>query len=144
MLSLLLMCSPITTYAEDENSVVVEQNEDVEMNQEETAENEYQSLGNFKLTAYCGCKQCNGKWSGHPTSLGTICTEGRTIAVDRHVIPLGTQVEINIPGEGWHTYIAEDTGGAIKGHKIDIFVNGHGNCYNPAYNCITEVRIKNS
>ncbi|MGB7459678.1 MAG: 3D domain-containing protein, partial [Carnobacterium jeotgali] len=38
------------------------------------------------------------------------------IAVDPRVIPLGSIVEI--PGYG--TFIAGDTGGAIKGNKIDI------------------------
>ncbi|MFC6464220.1 3D domain-containing protein [Marinilactibacillus sp. GCM10026970] len=40
----------------------------------------------------------------------------RVIAVDPSVIPLGSTVEI--PGKG--IYIAGDTGGAIKGNKIDI------------------------
>lgn len=42
--------------------------------------------------------------------------EGRTIAVDPSVIPLGTEVMFN--GE---IYIAEDIGGAIKGNVIDLF-----------------------
>ena len=42
---------------------------------------------------------------------------GRTIAVDPEVIPLGSEVMID-----GHIYIAEDTGGAIKGKKIDMFV----------------------
>ena len=41
----------------------------------------------------------------------------RTIAVDPDVIPLGSTVIID--GKG---YIAEDTGGAIKGNIIDMFV----------------------
>lgn len=40
----------------------------------------------------------------------------RVIAVDPSVIPLGSKVEI--PGYG--VFIAGDTGGAIKGNKIDI------------------------
>ena len=40
--------------------------------------------------------------------------EGRTIAVDPSVIPLGTEVMFN--GE---IYIAEDIGGAIKGNVIE-------------------------
>ena len=42
---------------------------------------------------------------------------GRTIAVDPEVIPLGSEVMID-----GKVYIAEDTGGAIKGNKIDLFV----------------------
>ena len=42
---------------------------------------------------------------------------GRTIAVDPDVIPLGSVVLID-----GKEYIAEDTGGAIKGNIIDMFV----------------------
>jgi peptidoglycan DL-endopeptidase CwlO len=47
-----------------------------------------------------------------------------TIAVDPRVIPLGTKVYI--PGYGYA--IAADTGGAIKGYKIDIFLNTVAEC----------------
>ena len=40
----------------------------------------------------------------------------RVIAVDPNVIPLGSTVTV----EGYGTYIAADTGGAIKGNRIDI------------------------
>jgi uncharacterized protein YabE (DUF348 family) len=42
-----------------------------------------------------------------------------TIAVDPRVIPLGTRVYV----EGYGFAIAEDTGGAIKGNKIDLFMH---------------------
>jgi Uncharacterized protein conserved in bacteria len=49
-----------------------------------------------------------------------------TIAVDPDVIPLGTKVYI--PGYGYA--ICADTGGAIKGNKIDIYLNSEKDCYN--------------
>ena len=52
------------------------------------------------------------------TATGTRPKEGRTIAVDPQVIPLGSTVYI----EGFGYYIAEDTGGAIKGNRIDVFL----------------------
>ena len=82
------------------------------------------SLGTYKLTAYCPCAQCCGKTDGI-TSSGTKATQGRTIAVDTRVIPYGTKVIIN-----GNTYIAEDTGGAIKGNRIDIYFNGHQEALN--------------
>ncbi len=39
------------------------------------------------------------------------------IAVDPKIIPLGTQVEIKDTG----VFVAEDTGGKIKGNRIDIY-----------------------
>lgn len=45
---------------------------------------------------------------------------GRTIAVDPRVIPLGSKVRMN-----GREYVAEDTGGAIKGKRIDLFVGSH-------------------
>jgi 3D (Asp-Asp-Asp) domain-containing protein len=78
------------------------------------------SLGEFKLTAYCPCEKCNGKWVGELTASGTELTVGRTIAVDPDVIPLGSIVDIN----GFE-YVAEDTGSAIKGNRIDILFPSH-------------------
>ena len=77
------------------------------------------SLGKFTITAYCPCAACCGKTDGI-TASGTKATEGRTIAVDPQLIPYGTELVIN-----GNTYIAEDTGGSVKGHKLDIFFNSH-------------------
>ena len=66
----------------------------------------------FESTAYCE--------TGNPTKSGAYPMEGRTIAVDKNVIPLGSKVIIDN-----HEYIAEDIGGAIKGNKVDIFVSDH-------------------
>ena len=81
---------------------------------------EKQLLGEFKITAYCPCPLCCGEWADGLTYTETIATEGRTIAVDPEVIPLGSKVEIK--GE---EYIAEDIGGAIKGNRIDLFFENH-------------------
>ncbi|TDL30435.1 DUF348 domain-containing protein [Jeotgalibacillus sp. S-D1] len=43
----------------------------------------------------------------------------KVIAVDPSVIPLGTKVHV----EGYGYAVAGDTGGAIKGNKIDVFVS---------------------
>lgn len=70
------------------------------------------ALGTFKITAYgADCVGCTGI-----TKSGTLPQEGRTIAVDPTVIPLGSEVYFD--GE---IYIAEDIGGAIKGNIIDLF-----------------------
>lgn len=80
-------------------------------------------LGQFKLTYYCPCSICCGEWANGITATGTTAVEGRTIAVDPTVIPYGTQVIIN-----GNVYTAEDCGGAIKGNRIDIYMNSHEAC----------------
>lgn len=78
------------------------------------------NLGKFKITHYCGCKQCNGKWTGYPTHSGRYPEDGVTIAVDNSQIPFGTWVDID-----GHAYRADDTGAAIKRNCIDIYVSSH-------------------
>lgn len=65
--------------------------------------------------------------TGNLTATGTVPTVKRTIAVDPKVIPLGSKVRITVPGSPQHSgvYIAEDTGGAVKGNIIDIFVGSY-------------------
>ena len=72
----------------------------------------------FKTTAYCACRKCCGKWANGKTATGTTPSQGRTIAVDKRVIPLGAHVLID-----GVEYIAEDTG--VKGKWIDVFFNSH-------------------
>lgn len=85
----------------------------------EAAEEPLISLGTFKFTAYCPCSKCCGKSDGI-TKTGVKATQGRTIAVDPKVIPLGSIVIID-----GHEYIAEDVGGSIKENRIDLFFDSH-------------------
>lgn len=75
------------------------------------------------LTAYTAGEESTGKTPSHPqygiTYSGVRAEEGRTVAVDPKVIPLGSTVYI----EGVGIRKAEDTGSAIKGSKIDVFMN---------------------
>lgn len=70
-------------------------------------------LKNVTLTAY----SAEEDGIGTRTASGTRVAEGRTIAVDKDVVPLGWWVYI----EGIGFRKAEDTGGAIKGHKMDVY-----------------------
>jgi 3D (Asp-Asp-Asp) domain-containing protein len=56
--------------------------------------------------------------SGHPMRRGLV-------AVDPRVIPMGTRMYI----EGYGYAIASDTGGAIRGHKIDLAVDTLAEAY---------------
>jgi uncharacterized protein YabE (DUF348 family) len=68
-------------------------------------------------TAYTG---------GGTTATGVPARYG-VIAVDPRVIPYGTRVYI--PQFGG-TFVAADTGGAIKGNKIDVYLNSYSECMN--------------
>jgi 3D (Asp-Asp-Asp) domain-containing protein/LysM repeat protein len=68
-------------------------------------------------TAYtANCEGCSGT-----TATGVDLKanpDAKVIAVDPNVIPLGSKVYV----EGYGYATAEDTGGAIKGNKIDLFI----------------------
>ena len=72
----------------------------------------------FKITAYCPCSKCCGKQTGI-TASGTRATAGRTVAASSQY-SFGTKLLIN-----GQVYTVEDRGGAIKGNKIDIYMNSH-------------------
>jgi uncharacterized protein YabE (DUF348 family)/3D (Asp-Asp-Asp) domain-containing protein len=80
-----------------------------------------QVINNVTVTAYTASAVSTGKSAEHPqygiTSSGTKVTEGRTIAVDPKVVPMGWWVYI----EGIGFRRAEDTGSAIKGNIIDLY-----------------------
>lgn len=82
-------------------------------------------MGEFKLTAYCPCAKCCGKWANGITATGTTATEGRTVAVDPVVIPYGATVTVYFSDGTSHSYTAEDCGGGIKGNRLDIYFDDH-------------------
>ena len=116
---------------EQEKNIVAETDEALVI-----LENKKESLGEFKLTAYCSCEKCCGEWAlNRPKdengkdivygSTGTILVAGTSIATDPSVIPYGSQVEIN-----GHIYTAHDTGGAIQGNRIDVYFDSHQDALN--------------
>lgn len=81
----------------------------------------------FESTAYSADPSENGGYGaidymGNPLAIGTV-------AVDPSVIPLGTKLYIEgysfngLPKGGMYVY-ATDTGGSIKGNRMDIFIPG--------------------
>lgn len=89
-------------------------------------------IGTFSNTFYCPCYRCNGNTHGI-TASGAPLTPYLSVAVDRRVIPLGTELYIEFENENAKAisgyYIAHDTGGAIKGNKIDVCVSSHSEAY---------------
>jgi 3D (Asp-Asp-Asp) domain-containing protein len=80
-------------------------------------------LGDFLITAYTNSPGDTGKsadTSGYGiTASGAHTVAGTTIAADWNVLPEGTVVQIEgLPG----TYTVQDTGSAVRGKHIDLFV----------------------
>lgn len=78
-------------------------------------------IGDFTLTYYCVEPYAHTCGGGGLTASGTTVTPYRSVAVDPKVIPLGTKLYI----EGVGYRVAEDTGGAVKGNKLDLSVTTH-------------------
>lgn len=83
-----------------------------------TAPIEYTKQLDIVATAYAPGPHDNAQW-GNKTHLGTQVRPG-VVAVDPNVIPLGSLVYIQYPDGRGEYAVAEDTGGAIKGNRIDI------------------------
>lgn len=93
----------------------------------------YKDVITCNATAYDLSFESCGKNPGDPgyglTASGTYAKVG-TVAVDPKVIPLGTKMYI-VSTDGKYVYgycTAEDTGGAIKGNKVDLFYNTRNEC----------------
>lgn len=90
-----------------------------------STKNEANTSIKVEATAYTAkCDGCSGI-----TATGVNLLDNpnmKVIAVDPSVIPLGTRVHV----EGYGEAVAADTGGAIKGNKIDIHVPTKQEAYN--------------
>lgn len=98
---------------------------------EDNTETSLKSLGTFKLTAYCSCEKCCGKWAlnrpkdehGNDIVIGASgeqLQQNFSVAVDKKLIPYGTYLYID-----GTIYKAQDCGGSIKNKRIDVYFNNH-------------------
>lgn len=93
--------------------------------EEKPASNDDSKTFTVTSTAYTAdCKGCSGKTSYNGIDLKKN-PDMKVIAVDPEVIPLGSIVEV----EGYGVAIAADTGSAIKGKKIDVFISDKSVAY---------------
>ena len=87
----------------------------VEVLQEKPEPDPEPKIVTFEATAYT--------WTGNRTATGTWPSRG-TVAVDPRVIPLGTELHI----EGYGAAVAADTGGAIQGQRVDLYMDTEHEC----------------
>lgn len=86
-------------------------------------ENSLISKGTFRISFYTGSPDEGGCW----TAIGTRVSPWYTVAVDPSVIPLGTKLKI----EGFSgTFVAQDTGSAIYGNRLDLAVSSKSEANN--------------
>lgn len=88
----------------------------------------YKTSLTMNATAYCPCSKCCGKWANGYTANGMKADYG-VVAVDPSVIPLGTKLYV----EGYGYCVAADTGGAIKGNRIDLCYASHSAALNSGF-----------
>jgi len=102
------------------NAVATKSNEKApaHQNASEKAPAHFKKVLDIKASAYAPGPHDNDQW-GSKTFMGTEVRQG-IIAVDPSVIPLGSQVYIQYPDGHGEYARAEDTGGAIKGNRIDV------------------------
>lgn len=110
------------TIQEPTNEIVKKGTKDFVVTSRGETKNFKRSL-TVSISAYTAGFESTGKRPGDrgygKTRMGTTVRPG-VIAVDPKVIPLGSKVYIPYLGM---TCVAEDTGGAIKGNKIDVYMS---------------------
>ena len=119
---------PSGTYEYDQNYVggVYIESSDIHTSQNNTvprneAGERLKYVGKFKVTHYCSCTICT--WGSGITASGKPVADGM-IAADWKVLPRGTKVYLK-SGDTMIEKVVEDTGGAIQGNRIDIYVPSH-------------------
>ncbi len=88
----------------------------------------YSAVYTMNASAYTAGPESTGKspgMSGYGITASGMRAQHGVVAVDPNLIPLGTRLYI----EGYGHAIAGDTGGSIKGKKIDLFYDSVSDCY---------------
>ena len=121
LVAITVFCSgfkPTNTYAQESNNTRIEiSNKDSKViNIKRGFDKMNGKEMKVRATAYC---------YDPITSTGKKPRPYHTLAVDPKVIPYGTRVYIP---EFNKVFIAEDCGGAIKGNRIDIYMNNEYEC----------------
>ena len=137
LVAITVFCSgfkPTNTYAQESNSntrIEVSNKDSKVINIKRGFDKMNGKEMKVRATAYC---------NDPITSTGKKPRPYHTIAVDPKVIPYGTRVYIP---EFNKVFIAEDTGGAIKNNRIDIYMNNEYECRQWGVRNITIIILDN-
>ena len=113
--------TPVATPKPTEETNKTDTNAQPDPNANNTSTNaptNYKHVLDISATAYAPGPHDNDQW-GNKTYIGSQVRPG-IIAVDPKVIPLGSRVYIEYPDGHGEYAVAEDTGGAIKGNRVDV------------------------
>ncbi|SEN47086.1 3D (Asp-Asp-Asp) domain-containing protein [Paenibacillus sophorae] len=84
----------------------------------------------YRITAYDSGVQSTGKSPGDKgyriTKSGEKVKEGRTVSADLNILPIGTVIEIESVGIRTIT----DSGSAIRGRRLDLYIESHKEALN--------------
>lgn len=97
----------------------------IEKEEEVQSEQDFEVVKTLKVNASAYTAHCTGCSGISAYGINLKKTTMKVISVDPKVIPLGTKVWV----EGYGIAIAGDTGGSIKGNKIDILVADKATAY---------------
>ena len=75
----------------------------------------------YRVTAYCPCRKCCGKWADGYTASGHKIESGDLIVAAPPDIPFGTRIFIPHYGQA----VVQDRGGAITGNRLDVLFATH-------------------
>ena len=81
----------------------------------------------LKVTGYCPCEKCCGKWANGLTYTGDKAGRG-CIAIDPNGGPLKMGQKVYIEGYGYG--VCNDIGSAIKGWEADVCFDTHQEALN--------------
>ena len=88
--------------------------------------NELDTEIDMRVSAYCPCEKCCGKWADGITASGHVIQPGDRFVAAPPAYKFGTMVEI--PGYGKVPVM--DRGGAIKGNRLDVYFPTHQEALN--------------
>jgi 3D (Asp-Asp-Asp) domain-containing protein len=121
---------------QDEYNKSIKDNNSLKL-QNQNLQNEVQDLKdnyiNVTASAYIAkCKEgCSGRTLTGLDVTNTVYYDGRrVVATDPNVIPMFSKLELHFENGAIMKAIAVDTGGAIKGNKLDLLVGSEGQALN--------------